>query len=278
VGSFEEFAAVADRHLTAPVARRWKELLLPALDLRPAAAGDTVVGRFGGEALLPDDLPWPAWEGHGPLTLVAAFDCAILPRTDLALPEAGLLQFFYFDGQVDGGEALVNGGLPETRDGSRVVFLPEGTAAAPRPHPEGIRAYEPTELAATLVYSAPDEGSPVLAAAFGDDADAVAELSDEDFIEAVAPWDKPVHQLGGYPSEVQGPPEEEIVNGLHPELEPETPPHREAAAARRLLLQVGDVEETGMLWGDSGQLYWMARPADIEAGDFAKTAFTWQSG
>jgi uncharacterized protein YwqG len=33
-----------------------------------------------------------------------------------------------------------------------------------------------------------------------------------------------------------------------------------------------------MLWGDTGQLYWMAKPADLAAGEFDTTAFTWQSG
>lgn len=274
----DEFAAIADRHLPEPVARRWKELLRTALELQPAEPGDTVVGRLGGEAVLPADMLWPAWEGHGPLTLIASLDCALLPKIDLPLPEAGILQFFFFDGQVDGGTTLVNGGLPETRDGSRVVFVPEGTHAEPRPHPEGIVAYEPTAIKAEPTCSAPDEQSPVLVSHFGGDEDAAAALADEDFIEAIAPWDKPEHQIGGYAAEVQGPPEEEIVNGLRPDLEPGTLPHKAEASAWQLLLQVGDVDETEMLWGDTGQLYWMVRPADLAAARFSETAFTWQSG
>lgn len=278
MASLGELAVIADRLLPESVAHRWKELLRPALELRPAEPGTTAVGRLGGEAVLPADMPWPVWEGHGPLTLVAFFDCALLPRTDLPLPEAGILQFFFFDGQVDGGETIVNGGLPETRGGSRVIFLPEATNAESRVHPEGIRAYEPTAVDAVLTYSAPDEQSPVLVSAFSGDEDAAEALADEDFVEAIAPWDKPEHQIGGYPAEVQGPPEEEIVNGLRPDLVPETLPYKEEAAAWRLLLQVGDVDETEMLWGDTGQLYWMVRPADLAAADFAATAFTWQSG
>jgi hypothetical protein len=188
------------------VARRWKQLLRPAIELEPAEASDTVVGRLGGEAVLPAESPWPTWEGHGPLTLIAAIDCALLPKIELPLPDAGLLQFYYFDGQADGGKALVNGRLPETREGSRVVFVPDGTAAEPRPHPEGVKAYGTTELKAALTCSAPDEQSPVLNAVFGTVDAAIEALAGEDFIEAIAPWDKPLHQIGGYPSEVQGSP------------------------------------------------------------------------
>lgn len=278
MATLDELSAIADRHLPDPVARRWKELLCTALALRPAEPGDTVVGRLGGEAVLPADMSWPTWEEHGPLTLIASFDCALLPRIDFPLPEAGVLQFFFFDGQIDGGSTIVNGSLPETRDGSRVVFIPPGTRAEPRPHPEGITAYDPTEVTAELTYSAPDEQSPVLAAAFEGDEDALAALADDDFIEDLAPWDKPTHQIGGYPSEVQRPPESEIVAGLRPDLEPGTPAFETEASKWRLLLQVGDVDETEMLWGDTGQLYWMARTDTLAASDFTGTAFTWQSG
>ena len=48
--------------------------------------------------------------------------------------------------------------------------------------------------------------------------------------------------------------------------------------ARRweLLLQVDTDDELGMMWGDVGVLYWMARPDDLATGDLSKISFTWQ--
>ncbi|MFJ8668222.1 DUF1963 domain-containing protein [Streptomyces sp. NPDC093600] len=57
---------------------------------------------------MPASAEWPVWEGHGPLSFVASIDCARLPTAalDIDLPEAGALLFFYFDGQLDDGEAV----------------------------------------------------------------------------------------------------------------------------------------------------------------------------
>ncbi|MET7902172.1 DUF1963 domain-containing protein [Streptomyces sp. NPDC005355] len=77
---------LAHAHLPADIAGRWTGLLRPAAHLRRAGATDPVVGRLGGLPRLPEGMEWPVWEGHGPLSLVAAVDSPTLPRRTQARP------------------------------------------------------------------------------------------------------------------------------------------------------------------------------------------------
>jgi uncharacterized protein YwqG len=272
------FVDAANRHLPEDLAARWIPLLRPAIDLRAAGTG-SIAGNLGGDPLLPVDTPWPVWEGHGPLTFVAGLDCAMLRGTDLDLPERGSLLFFYFDGQIDGSQALVNGRNPETAAGARVLYVDASMPVEPRAHPGELRPYPSIPLHARTVWSAPDEDSPALADAFDlDDAETAGPLMDEDFIEELAPWDKPLHQVGGYPSETQGAPEYEVSSGRYPDLDSESPAFTEASNGWRLLLQVSEEEDAQMHWGDTGGLYWFMTADDVRHQRFDRAAFTWQSG
>jgi hypothetical protein len=91
---------IAARHLPAAVAARW--LLRPAAALRRADAGAQVAAVLGGHPPLPDSVAWPVWEGHGPLSFVAAVDCAALAVVplDISLPRAGALLFSTLTGST----------------------------------------------------------------------------------------------------------------------------------------------------------------------------------
>jgi hypothetical protein len=84
--------AIADHHLAADVKDRWVQLLRPALLLCHAGRADPVAGRLGGMPELPDGVPWPVWEGHGPLSFIAGLDCTALKSDvlDIPLPSEGL--------------------------------------------------------------------------------------------------------------------------------------------------------------------------------------------
>ena len=103
---------IACRYLPGDVAARWLRLLRPAAALRKASPGARVAAVLGGEPGLPDWAEWPVWEDHGPLSFIAAIDCAALAAVplDIALPVAGTMLFFYFDGQYDDCQTTVGSG------------------------------------------------------------------------------------------------------------------------------------------------------------------------
>ena len=107
---YAALVALAHLHLPTRTADQWSGLALPAGRLEPIGDDATgpVVGHLGGNPRLPDGVEWPQWPHHGPLTYIAGIDCAALPANDLGMPfpANGNLLFFYFDGQLDDGEAL----------------------------------------------------------------------------------------------------------------------------------------------------------------------------
>ncbi|ADI07524.1 hypothetical protein SBI_04404 [Streptomyces bingchenggensis BCW-1] len=67
---------LAHERLPSGLADRFCSLLEPRGQILSAARpGDEHVGVLGGEPLLPEGVEWPVWEGHGPLSFIAALDC-----------------------------------------------------------------------------------------------------------------------------------------------------------------------------------------------------------
>ena len=159
---------IACRYLPSEVAARWLRLLRPAAALRCAGPGASVAAVLGGQPRLPAATEWPAWEGHGPLSYIGAIDCSVLRAVplDIAVPQAGMLLFFYFDGQLDDGRTIVHPEEPETLAGARVLYLRPGLAASQRQCPVGLTLFERVELAAVPVVTFPGFEHPDLQAAF----------------------------------------------------------------------------------------------------------------
>jgi hypothetical protein len=74
---------IAGRYLPDDVAARWLRLLRPAAALRRTGPGARVAAVLGGEPGLPDRAQWPSWQDHGPLSFIAAIDCAALAAVPL---------------------------------------------------------------------------------------------------------------------------------------------------------------------------------------------------
>ena len=222
-------------------AETWIALLRPSFHLRALEADETPLGYLGGDPLLPADLEWPVWEGHGPLGFIAAVDCARVPTPDLDIPfpESGTLLFFYFDGL---GESSVAYTDPDSVvNGTRVIHVPAGTSPFPR-----------LELDAEGV-------------GFWDELTAFRRDH----------W--PHHRIGGYALPVQGAVEPEGAQVFHPGKEEQAEAARKELAADLVLLaQIDSDSRSGMGWGDAGRLYWMIRREDLAAGRFDRATFTWQ--
>lgn len=262
---------LAHAHLDGALAERWLGALRPAVQLRPAADGETVVARLGGTPALPDQVPWPEWPGHGPLGFVAEIDLRALAATGLdaglVLPVADRMLAFYFD-DPDGTGAVVYAGDPGTRPGSRLLLV-DDTAPATGPA---------VELAGTQVLTWPPLWEHPMLEQLGLDelpepfTDALLEL-----LEAERGPDAWGHQLGGWANPVQGPVEYEAAETRLGEANFDDA-HTAEALRWRPLLQLDSDDAAGMNWGDAGCLYWLARTDGTIPPRESDIAFTWQCG
>ncbi len=288
----EPLHTLAREHLPADIAERWIGLLRPSLRLEKATGTSTgsetsrgtgtesVVGRLGGLPELPASQEWPVWEGHGPLSFVAALDCAALPSPalDIALPSDGTLAFFYFDGQLDDGCAVVAPDEPDSWAGARVLYIPADVPVAERAAPAEIQPYPEVPVTARVEATAPFPEHPVMHREFA----RLPEdhpLHGEEFADAL--WDHcqgTEHRIGGHATPVQGEVEFEVARGALGGPPWDDPRIDEEALRWVLLAQFDSDDDADMMWGDCGALYWLIRPEDLTEGRFDRAMFTWQCG
>ncbi|MEU7646194.1 YwqG family protein [Streptomyces huasconensis] len=276
--------ALAHEHLPADIAERWLGLLRPGLRLTAAGGDDAVVGQLGGEPRLPRDVEWPVWEGNGPLSFIASVDCAALPQEalDIPFPASGTLSFFYFDGQLDDGETVVDPADAETQAGARIVYVPAGTPADARTTPEELDAYPHIPLTAHADLTVAEATHPRIQQVFAPEAEPFEEyehpVCSEEFTDALWEYNSEVgHQLGGTPQSVQGPVELEVAHGaLGPDTDWHDPRLADEAEHWVLLAQFDSDDAADMMWGDMGCLYWLIRRTDLADLRFDRALFTWQ--
>lgn len=285
-GSRDALRSLALQHLSPGDAEKWVGLLRPGARLEVAAGSDDVAGRLGGLPALPAASEWPLWEGHGPLSFVASIDCASLPlaAVDIDLPDAGTLLFFYFDGQLDDGEALVLAEDRESWAGARVLYVAADEEVVERGTPAGVESYPVVPLTARLGMTAAEPWHPQIRDVFA----AGAPLGNrydhpvcsQEFLDALWGFDGEVgHQIGGHAHSVQNPVEIEIAEAvLDGKVSWDDPRLSDEAGGWVLLAQFDSEDAAGMMWGDAGALYWLIRPEDLAERRFERAMFTWQCG
>jgi uncharacterized protein YwqG len=281
--------AEAGRRFFSPEnAKTWIELLRPGFHLREQNEGEPLVGYLGGLPLLPADVEWPQWEGHGPLSLVAAVDCDEIPvgELDIPLPDSGMLFFFYFNGV--GPDAVQYLDPASVEGGTRVIYVPtDAENVAERAVPEGLEAFPRILLTGELIATAPDNENAALVAAYGDP-DAADDYTEypfdgdgDGFYDALTSFRRdhsPHHRIGGYALPKAGSVTKEAAHVLAPgDDEADKDARRELLNELVMLIQIDSDGRAAMEWGDTGRLYWLIRRADLAARDFAKATFTWQS-
>ncbi|ATY14864.1 DUF1963 domain-containing protein [Amycolatopsis sp. AA4] len=284
----DRLSTLAQDRLPAEAAAKWIELFQPGIRLAAKGTGPRV-GQLGGNPALPDAAEWPVWEDRGPLAFVAAVDCASLPRefVTIPLPDAGTLLFFCFDERCAPEDYEHH--LPDDADGYRVLFVPAGAPVAERTPPSGLDPYPRRDVFAEIVATAPEREHLLL--------DRTAVASGMSLAEAVkdvlGPWragtdvfgemtwevsqGTPRHQVGGLAAPVQGAVEKQIAAAV---LEGgwDDPRLKEEAARWVLLAQFDSDEETDLMWGDVGMLYWLIRLDDLQAGRFDAARCLMQCG
>jgi hypothetical protein len=284
--------AEAGRRFFSPEnAKTWIELLRPGFHLREQNEGEPLVGYLGGDPLLPAGVEWPVWEGHGPLSFVAAVDCGEIPvsELDIPVPDDGMLLFFYFNGV---GEDAVQYLDPDSiKGGTRVVYVPEGAEdVAERAVPEGLEAFPRVLLTGELIATAPDNENAALVAAYGDP-DTAADDGDytefpytddgDGFYDALTSFRRdhsPHHRIGGYALPKAGSVTKEAAHAVAPgDDDAAKAERRELLGELVMLLQIDSDGRAAMEWGDTGRLYWLIKRSDLAARNFDQATFTWQS-
>ncbi|MFI1286791.1 YwqG family protein [Streptomyces sp. NPDC020858] len=283
-GSSEALSVLAHQHLPSDVAERWVGLLRPAVRLETAAASDIAVGQIGGLPRLPADVEWPSWEGHGPLSFIASVDCAMLPAgaVDITIPAEGTLSFFYFDGQLDDGEALVLAEDRESWAGARVLYTTADETCGERDAPAGLTPYPRVPLAAHTSMTAAEPWHPQIrdtfapAAPLGNRYD--HPVCKQDFLDAMGEFDDEVgHQIGGHAHSIQNPVEIEVAEAVTDGDVSWGDPALDKEIGNWVLLAQFDSDDAAdMMWGDAGVLYWLIRPQDLAERRFDRAMFTWQ--
>ncbi|MBS0297246.1 MAG: DUF1963 domain-containing protein [Proteobacteria bacterium] len=269
------------QHLTAPLAAKIERLVRPVAAMQPTA--DTSrLSRLGGQPLVGLGFEWPhrpappvkrglfGWGKRTPtadpipLTFLAQIALAEIPPlvlTDLGLPGAGVLLFFY--------DALAQeawGFDPADKPHWRVLLVESPTHEAPWPERLGDQGRLPAvSLSSTLGWMSPHEHfvapaekaiSPSEMLAYGELAELVEDLP-------------PQTRFGGWPTPIQNDiqaPAQLVSNGIYcggPDGYRKGAHLIPGAHVWRLLLELGSMDEAEMMWGDCGALYFQMRDEDI---------------
>lgn len=238
----------------------------PALALR--ASERRCFSRLGGLPELPVDLAWPEWEGR-PLAFLCQISFAETAGADIGLPDHGQLYVFYEQEQATAGFD------PEDRGSFKVLYsehpISECRERALPPGLEVVFPAKPVEFAAVDTY--PD---------WQDDRVQALDLSEpaaEEYIElcAEAAERGPAHRLLGYPTPVQDNDMDLecqlVTHGIYcgdasGYANPQVMQLQPGRSDWQMLLQIDSDDDTEMMWGDVGRLYFWIRKQDLERRRF----------
>jgi uncharacterized protein YwqG len=238
-----------------------------SLLLRPRGRGRRIA-HLGGQPHLPAGESWPAADDE-PLSFVAEVDLAATREVlgDDSLPPRGFLEFFY------DAEQEAWGFDPAERLKWRVLWVDDH--APERPFPKDLR--EDARSKSVDLEGRVDrtfaEWESWHIERLGMDRDSAFRYADalQAWKNAQDPDARGVHRLLGHPDQIQGDMMLECqlasnginVGGLRARDETEIL-LEPGARDWRLLLQIDSDEQSGMMWGDVGRLYYWIRSPDLQ--------------
>jgi hypothetical protein len=247
---------------TRRVIGRIKGMARPALVMAPT--DQDVRSRLGGE---PDFLAEAAWPigPEGPLGFLGQFDLATVREAGGPewLPVTGLLQAFHDErwGEADQVRLILTPGSDRRRT-DPPANVPDHWRYAEVP----VAFERQTSLPSLDWLGVDPRGLEPSGPAWGELAELAGNLARP----------KALHQLGGYPDEIQSErmavSAEFTARGLAtPAFSASFPPEVSSRVeAWRLLLQIDSDDATGMGWMDGGRLYVFILEADAQAGNFSR--------
>jgi len=245
-------------------------LKLPTIAL--ARTDEQVFSQIGGLPSLPQNVPWPEWKG-APLAFLCQLDLSEIPEIceRNGLPALGILYFFYCQEQETWGFDPIDKGS------WRVVYTNSPREkCTEHPAPDGLDpdfVYKKKSIVFRPIETYPD---------CQDDRIDSLNLSDrqgDQYVEvSTAVFEgEPAHHLFGYPAPIQGNDmdlECQLVsNGVYcGDASGYNSPQRKALEAHKsdwvLLFQLDTDDESEMMWGDSGMLYFWIKKDDLKEARF----------
>lgn len=284
MGRFEELIQkwnLVPREKALREASREAVSLVPDLSITKLNRG---ASKLGGNPDVPSGFSWPAFKDN-PLSFVCQINLAdvkTLMPADVTLPDRGILSFFY--------SPLVAGYDPGDRDGFRVCYFDcepgELVSQTPPSVPpqkklfglislkRSVQVYRECAITYEKLITLPDDPERF-------------ELS-EDLCESYFELLEELgghHRLLGFAEPIQGSMElecEMVTHGIYcgDARGYESPGRKElekTAGQWKLLLQIdSDTENSDMMWGDAGRLYYWIKDADLRERRFEKCWFIFQ--
>jgi uncharacterized protein YwqG len=251
-----------------------KPLVRPKIDLFLTPADESKIGiaisKIGGQPHLPKDYEWPKNELGKSLSFIGQLNFEEVSKFDKSgiLPKQGLLSFFYCSEQETWGF--------DPKDGQRfrVLYFDNDIELINHGFPADLgkpySIFKPNHLTFSSGLSLPTW-----------DDDSIEELiHEEDIDNYMEASSGSNNQILGYANCAQGTMELEcqlVTNGLYcgDATGYEDPRRKELEAGKNdwvLLLQIDSEEDkTGMMWGDSGRIYFWIKKQDLLNKDFNKS-------
>lgn len=241
-------------------------LIKDSLLLRTAPSAENSIpagtSKIGGRPDLPAHIQWPRWEDE-PLSFIAQIQLEKLPKAEFSniLPSSGMLYFFYSADQETWG-------FDPDDKGSWKVIYSKSSEIHRRAFPEDLPdegRYKPCSVKYELSVTIPDIDSSVFDALClsREKTDRYSEFSEH----AIELTDLG-HRLLGHPNQVQGDMQLECQLASHGlncgdgsgYKDPKAQSLKAGAKDWELLFQADSDDNAGMMWGDTGMLYyWIPR-------------------
>lgn len=279
---FDEAGVLADlidEHQLHDFRAAINSIARPALLLRtkerPEAKIPVGATKIGGSPDLPEAIPWPAYQDGKPLAFLAQIDLGEVTRWGSfihGLPTNGLLSVFSVWGWIDEDDLdpkVPQEGWQEQTGWTVVLHTAAEKKPTRRNTPDDVISYKGAAVEPVAILSLPNHRVEPPLAALGWSDELLGrfdEMQSEFRSRQMDHWFghrdafTSCHQLGGYAVFQQEFPQEVLEMGL------------------AMLLQIGTDENSGMCWGDGGELTFYTGAKELANGRFERVWGTCQGG
>lgn len=244
-----------------------RRIAIPALHIVRSSEGSN--SKIGGLPQVWEGFVWPTWKGRS-LSFLAQFDLREVADAGAPdwLPAEGNLYFFYDQEQSTWGFD------PADRGSWVVIYVnPAEYSIEATPPVDRQVIFPSSSVKLRRITSYPDWQRLKIDARDMSDSefDRLTEMAGIEF------GSRPKHQMFGFPSPVQGDQMELecqlASNGVYcgsPDAynSPRAQELQSGAQDWRLLLQLDTDDDSSMMWGDLGTLYFWVREDEARAGNF----------